>query len=114
MPSSLENRNGYTSNELIKKGAKLITCIEDILNEYPEIDINKDILENKKNKQEKVKKLIKEEYIGVYNILSHEPIHINEICKKSNLPINEVNYKLMMLEIEDNIIQLPGKQFIRK
>lgn len=109
VPSSLENRKGITSNELIKKGAKLITCIEDILEEFPEIEKN-----NKSTNIVNEERLVEKEYIDIYNILSNEPIHINEICKKSNLSISEVNYKLMMLEIDGNILQLPGKQFIRK
>lgn len=108
IPSSLENRNGCTSNEIIQKGAKLVTCIEDILDEYPEI-------EYKENKQiSNTEKHIKEEFKTVYEILSSTPMHINEICKKLDLSISEVNYKLTMLELEESIIQLPGKEFIRK
>ena len=35
IPSSLDNIKGKTTNELIKKGAFLVTCIDDILSKYP-------------------------------------------------------------------------------
>ena len=35
----------------------------------------------------------------------------NEIVKKLNLSINEVSYKLMMLELEDKIVSLPGNNY---
>ena len=57
---------------------------------------------------------VNEEYLDIYKLLSNKATHINEIYKKSKLSIQEVNYKLMMLEIEDCIIQLSGKYFIRK
>ncbi len=111
IPSSLENRNGCTSNEIIKKGGKLITCIEDILNKYPEIIRTQKSLKMNHSEEQYT---IKQEYLDTYNILSYEPMHINEIYKKVKLSISEINYKLMMLEIEGNIIQMPGKLFKRK
>ena len=37
LPGSLDNIYSYGTNNLIKNGAKLVTCIEDILNEYSEL-----------------------------------------------------------------------------
>lgn len=112
VPSSLENRKGITSNLLIQKGGKLVTCIDDILEEFPKIKLKKE--ENQKNTLQVQEDFINPEYLGVYKILSEEPMYINEICKKSNLEISEVNYKLMMLEIEGHIEQIPGKRFKRR
>ena len=107
VPSSLENYKGITGNRLIQKGGKLVTCIEDILNEFRDIKfIKKESIE--------VNELIDKEFLDVYRILSYNPQHINEISKKIKLSINDVSYKLMMLEIEGHIIQLPGKNFIRR
>ena len=38
IPSSLENKKGITPNKLIKEGAFLVTEVEDIINQYPEIN----------------------------------------------------------------------------
>ncbi len=107
VPSSLENYKGITSNKIIQNGGKLVTCVEDILEEFETIKFIK------KNTTEE-NKYIDKEYIDVFNILSHKPQHINEIAKKLEYSISDVSYKLMMLEIEEKIIQLPGKNFIRR
>lgn len=112
VPSSLENRNGITSNLLIQKGGKLVTCIDDILEEFPKIKLRKE--ENQEDTFQAQENLINPEYLDVYKILSEEPMYINEICRKANLKMSEVNYKLMMLEIEGSIEQIPGKRFKRK
>lgn len=114
IPSSLENRKGCTSNELIKKGGKLVTCIKDIIEQYPKLKKNISKTSNEIAKEQVEEVIVNEEYIDIYKIITEKSIHINEIYKKSKLSINEVNYKLMMLELEGNIIQLPGKNFIRK
>ena len=48
----------------------------------------------------------------IYDILSFEKsIHINEISKKLQQPISEINSKLMMLEIDGKVIALPGNNY---
>lgn len=108
IPSSLENIKGKTTNELIQKGAELVTSAEDIINYYKEIKFSKK------------EKIIKEVYIdipkdliSVYKNITNTPQDINEIARKSNLSVSEVNYKTTMLQMEDLIIELPGQRFVR-
>lgn len=107
IPSSLENNKGITCNRLIQEGCKLVTCIEDILEEYSDITFEKKNIINNNN-------IVDDEYADVYSVLSYKPQHINEIAKKCGKSINDVSYKLMMLELEEHVIQLRGKNFIRK
>lgn len=108
IPSSLENEKGITPNKLIKEGAMLVTEVADIVEKYPNINLQKEKAKNIKIEKEE----ICEEYRDVYNVLDKEDsIHINEIVKKVNLNINEVTYKLMMLELDDKIVSLPGNNF---
>ena len=110
IPSSLENPKGITPNNLIKQGNILVTQVEDIIQKYPELNLK--IIKNTKKKIEEV---IEKEYKEVYKIIPEEgTIHINEILKKLNLGIQEINYKLMMLELEDKIVSLPGQNYKRK
>lgn len=111
IPSSLENSKGITPNELIKQGAFLVTEVQDIINKYPKLNLKK-----QKVSIEKIEDIeIKDEYKTIYNILEQKKeIHINEISKKSKLSIDEINYKLMLLELEDKIISLPGNNYKRK
>ena len=108
IPSNLESSKGVTPNKLIKEGAFLITEVEDIINKYPDLNLKKKYVE----RAIKEKHLVNEEYRGIYNCLNDgKATHINEIVKKLNLSINEVSYKLMMLELEDKIVSLPGNNY---
>lgn len=108
IPSSLENEKGITPNKLIKEGAILVTEVADIVEKYPNINLQKEKAKNIKIEKEE----ICEEYRDVYNVLDKEnSIHINEIVKKVNSNINEITYKLMMLELDDKIVSLPGNNF---
>ena len=108
IPSSLDNIKGKTTNELIKKGAFLVTCIDDILSKYP----NESFI-----KQQNTSKNIDEDIIPelseVYKIIDTNPKDINEIAIKLKIPVKEVMYKVMLLQIDEKIKELPGQKFIR-
>ena len=104
LPGNVGNKSSNGSNELIKNGAKLVTEINDILNE----------LTVEEPQEEKYKHEINSEYKKVYDILTRTPMHINEICKKANSPMAEVNQIITMLEIEGLIKSLPNNEFIKR
>lgn len=112
VPSSLENIKGKLTNTFIQKGAKLVRNVEDIIEEInrinPEIEFNK--------KEVKTKNLyfdISPELLNVYKQITDIPKDLNQIARKAKLSISEVNYKIMMLQLEDKIVELPGQRFIR-
>lgn len=112
IPSSLENMKGKTTNELIQKGAKLVTCVEDIVEEISKI--NPEIVFNKKEIEQKDIYLdISPELLNVYKEISDIPKDVNQISRKTGLSISEVNYKMIMLQLEDKIVELPGQKFVR-
>lgn len=37
VPGNINNSSSYGTNQMIKEGAKIVTCLEDILEEYPHI-----------------------------------------------------------------------------
>ena len=95
IPSSLENPKGITPNKLIQEGAFLVTQAEDIIIKYPELNLKKTEIQKLPDKKD-------------------ESIHINEIVKKLNKSISEINSKLMMLELDDKIVSLPGNNYKKK
>lgn len=112
IPSSLENMKGKTTNELIQKGAKLVTCVEDIIEEISRI--NPEIVFDKKDIEQKdIYFDISPELLNVYKEISDIPKDVNQIARKTGFSISEINYKTMILQLEDKIIELPGKRFIR-
>lgn len=112
IPSSLENRKGKTTNELIQKGAKLVTCIEDIIEEIS--NINPEIIFNKKEIESRdIYFDISPELLNVYKEISDIPKDVNQIARKTGFSISEINYKTMILQLENKIIELPGQRFVR-
>lgn len=101
-PGNISSINSRGTNELIKNGAILVTEIKDILDEFT-ID----------NEEQNKKEEVKQEYKKVYKVLTNTPIHINEICKKTNSTMAEVNQIITMLEIEGLIKSLPNNQFVK-
>lgn len=103
LPGNVDIINSSGTNELIKKGAILVTDVKEILNEF-----------TIQNEEENKKEEINEEYKKVYEVLTNIPIHINEICKKTNNSMAEVNQIITMLEIEGLVKSLPNNEFIKR
>lgn len=105
LPRNLGDKNGVGTNRLIKKGAKLVTNSDDILEYFqiPKIKVSNTIY--------KVK--IPKEYENIYNAIAEQPTHIEVICKKLQTSISEINSALMLMEIEGYIKSLPGN-FVEK
>ena len=106
VPSSLENRKGITPNNLIKNGAQLVTSAEDIIEKYEKLNLIK--IEKKREI------FVEPEYQEIFNILNTiEKIHINELTKKLKTNIKDISSKLMMLELNGKIEELPGNYYKR-
>ena len=108
IPSNLDNIKGKTTNELIRKGAILVTKVEDILNEYKDIEFTKKIITNKDIILD-----ISSELQEVYNVIDDIPKDVNEITRVLGESINEVIYKLMLLEMKGVIEELPGQRYVK-
>lgn len=109
VPSSLENIKGKTTNELIQDGSKLVTDAEDILIYYPNISFYP--------RAETYKKIymdVPPDLLEVYKVINDIPQDVNEIARKAKISISDANYKVMMLQLEDRITELPGQRFIIK
>lgn len=100
IPGRLDSNKGEGTNELIKKGAKMVTCVEDILEE---LDVQLD--GDRANLKEII---IKEEYKQIYNLLLEDDLTPNEICKITGKAISEINSKLLLMEMEGLVSKKPG------
>lgn len=109
IPSSIENSKGITPNNLIKKGGHLVTEIEDILACFPDIKFVSRI-----KKKVDICIEVPENLRDIYKVIDCTPKDSDEIARVLKKPISEVNYKLMLLQLEDKIVELPGKRYVRK
>lgn len=116
VPGKIDNPASEGVHHLIKQGAKLITSVEDILEELKEqfIDhIHKDdkpteIREAKNN----LENLTESEQL-VYNHIDLQPKHIDELVFSSQVSIKDISKVLFNLESKRLIRQMPGQLFTK-
>jgi len=107
IPHLIGDKSGVGTNRLLKKGAKLVTSVEDLTKYFNNVKVIE--------KQEPEMQIeIPEEYKKIYEAISTNPINADEIAKKVKKSISEVNTILTMLELEGFIESTPGNHFKRK
>lgn len=108
IPGNLENRCSLGTNKLIQQGAKLIIKPNEII----EILENKNLYQtNTLQNQNKEIKQIPKECQQIYNIIKLNPLHINDICKKTKKNAKEVAQIITLLELEDLVEQIQGNKY---
>ena len=105
VPGPITSLNSIGPNNLIKTGAKAVTCANDILEE---LNLEK-IAEHKENK-----KIIpdSEEEAILLKLLSKEPTHIDRLVEKSNMNASKINSMLVMMEMKGFVRNLGGMNYI--
>jgi len=107
IPGSLTSKYSKGTNRLIKQGAKLVECIEDIIEEYPYLTWEMPPTPKKGS----VPTLTLEESCVLRN-LGLEPVHIDQLVEKTGLSVSRVGSILTMLEFKGLAKQLPGNYYI--
>jgi DNA processing protein len=107
IPGFVGIKNSQGPHQLIKTGAKLVECIDDILEE----------IGFKRTRRTEfiapIKMALSDAEKKVFEILTEQAMQIDEICRQSVLPINELSGILVMLELKGYIKQLGGKKFVK-
>ncbi len=106
IPSNLGTTTGVGTGRLIQEGAKLVLSPNDIL---LHLGIRK--TNEKEFKENEVQ--VDDKYRDVYNSLARIPVNVNEICKRTNKNVVEVNTTLTMLELEGLVKQIGINEFIK-
>lgn len=112
LPGKVDSQTSFGTNELIKQGAKLVSCVDDILEEF-DLPMNK--VPKVKTEISVLAKpaLHSAEESRVYDLISLRALGLDEIVEKTNLDIPSISDILLKLQMKRLIKQLPGKQFIR-
>jgi len=108
LPGRIDTPTSKGTLGLIKDGAKLVQTIDDILEELQSLP-EKERKEHEKENFD-ISGLTDEEK-SVINVLSEEPMHIDEI--KSNVDVSNISSILLKLELKKAIRELPGKHYVR-
>lgn len=105
LPHEIEDIHGKGTNQLIRKGATLITSTKEIIEEFKFLNFKK----KNNNKDKKIRsKIVKKEYQEIYDLIKNGASNMNMICKESEKSIKDINNILFMLEINGFIIKEQG------
>jgi len=107
VPGSIYSPTSMGTNRLIQDGAKLTTSVEDIIDEIrPGIGqyepASKPSLPEDGSAESRV-----------YNALDGEPVHVDELSQRLNMPMPALMSALSMLEVKRCIRQQAGKMFTK-
>ena len=108
IPGKIDAMNSFGTNELIKQGAKLVSNLSDILEEFsspPSSEIGKPIkgkirLENQEEER-------------LYGLISNQAIQLDDLAEIAGMDIPriyDILFKLMMRKL---VRELPGKHYAR-
>lgn len=131
IPGSIDNPHSKGCHKLIKDGAKLVECLDDILSECPEL-LQKSIessgstqLPTKKranvSRENKQPALVEmpsqavatEDGNSLLAMMGYDPIHPDLLAEKCKLATDEIYAQLTELELDSVVAAMPGGRFQR-
>lgn len=104
LPHEIENMYGVGTNQLIRKGAILVTSTEEIISEYEELSYKT----SDNAEEKKIRKFATEDDKIVYELIERGFNQIDEISQKSNKPVSQIANIILLLEIEGYIEKTAG------
>jgi DNA processing protein len=110
VPGSIFSPASLGTNNLIKAGAKIVTSVQDILEEFPlpeKTFTSHQIVAPAKNNT------LSPEEQKILRGLSHEPTHVDKIIKAARLETPSVISTLALLEIKGLVKNLGGMHYIK-
>jgi DNA processing protein len=108
VPGNISFATSRGSNRLIKQGAKLVDCVEDILEELPGFGSVSGTTEQ----QAPVRSFsLTPKEAAIYEVLARSPLHIDDIIAQTELTAAEVSSMLLHLELKGAVMPLPGTHY---
>lgn len=110
MPGSIHSPMSKGCHQLIKQGAKLVDCLQDIVEDLGLDRLNLAnvlVANDAENMPTKASGLIN----PLLTIMGFEPIALENLVRLSHLTVSEVSSMLMLLELEGKVSSLAGGQY---
>ncbi|MBN1584725.1 MAG: DNA-protecting protein DprA, partial [Anaerolineae bacterium] len=105
VPGHITHKSSEGCNRLIHDGAKMVLGVQDILEE-----LNLTMIEQHVEARATLPQNETEAQLLLF--VSDAPVHMDEICRQSKLPIHEVSSTLAMMELKGMIRQIGGMNYV--
>lgn len=107
VPGMITSAQSRGTHNLIKQGAKLVETVDDILTEFPYLNLR--ISDEPQIKKELS---LPSEEAAVMKFLNLEPAHIDQLSEVTGMPVQIINGLLTLLELKGLVRRLPGQYYI--
>ena len=115
VPGKVDSPTSKGVHGLIKQGAKLVSCVEDILEDiHPQLlqEVHGNVVPPEIKEPVALGSLSESEQ-QVYGFISDRPVHIDQLIDRCGTDALRVTVVLSCLELKHLVKQLPGKLFVR-
>lgn len=122
VPGSIDNPHSKGCHKLIKEGAKLVECLDDILQECPQLlqyAPPEKPAPQAGNTTQHEENAITAAHAGqtaahpLLDTLGYDPVHPDSLAQALNLPAAEIYAQLLELELDGMIAAMPGGRYQR-
>jgi DNA processing protein len=111
IPGSIRSSKSRGTHKLLKEGAKLVECVDDILVEIP--GWVKESEDGKQGTPSNVVHHLSSEEQKLWQVLTDAPLHIDQIAIEANVTTPEALAVLLSMELKNCVKQLSGMMFVR-
>ncbi len=109
VPGNISFATSRGCNRLIKQGAKLVDCVEDILEELPAYA--REAADAPLFHPPPRTFALTPKEAAIYELLARSPLHIDDIISQTELTAGEVSSMLLHLELKGAVTPLPGTHY---
>jgi DNA processing protein len=111
LPGSIHNERARGCHELIRQGAKLVECVEDVLCEL-KISFESQLVAPTPGVAKKPPRLDKASKI-LLDALAFEPASVDSLIERTGLNSESITSMLLILELEGHVAPHPGGRYSR-
>jgi DNA processing protein len=114
VPGFVKEDTSRGTNALLKEGAALIERAQDVIDTIlPQLEQPLRL----RLQPSREKKVFGDQLGGeeqrVYDVLSYNPLTVDDVCVTTKLPASNVMASLLSLELRQRVKQLPGQRYLR-
>ena len=132
VPGSIFSPASSFTNRMIKEGAKLVADYTDVLEELnlPEVPLGRhevplgrhdqkesrnllDFTETESNAREDDLQGLDADELSLVARLSSEPVHVDDLCRQTGIPIATITGMLTLLELKGKVAQMGSMHYVR-
>ena len=115
VPGNINSAKSTGAHNLLKQGAKLVACAEDVIEEFYQFQNKANKEDTLSEKQSETVTRLSPDLTGdesvIYKVLEPYPIHIDALSQQTGMHVGKLSIILLNLELKGLVSQSPGKYF---